>query len=619
MNYNFKSIPTVPGAKELIDIILSKTQRKTPTEVHPGFQISRIRKFYMRKVKYAQSCIEEKLQEFLDRFPKLEDIHPFYADLMNVLYDRDHYKLALGHINKAKALCESVAKDYVRMMKYSDSLYRAKTLKVAALGRMCTILKKLTNSLSYLDEVRKHLARLPSIDPHTRTLLITGYPNVGKSSFMNQLTHANVEVQPYAFTTKSLSVGHTDYDYVPWQVIDTPGLLDRPLTERNTVEMQAITALAHLHACILYFIDISEQCGYSIEQQLALFTSVQSLFVNKPIGFVLTKSDIVTYDSLPADKRQAIEATVQQANGFVTSLSNITGDGLQECKRMACERLKEFRGAIKSKGQKPILPNAPYISVPKLRDGVERPPVIPPAVIDEKTSGMKTVRGPTQKEIQELKGGAGVYSQPLMEHWDLENEDWRYDAPPEILDGKNIADFIDPDIMQKLEELEKEEAMLTDAHVPLDYDELRKTQRLIRRMFLRRRGIHMRSMLMKGHFEPRKKSEKQVKDGLEEVGIESSLVLERIEGRRKRPRSPDQGEEMEVDEEENLHKRMKTATQSLTKARSKGAKARVASTSIKELKWLKQGTAGVTDKRIPNMMPRHLYTGKRGIGKTERR
>lgn len=170
----------------------------------------------MRKVKFTQTMIEEKLNDILEKFPKLDDIHPFYADLLNVLYDRDHYKLALGRVRTALNLIGNVERDYIRMLKYSDSLYRAKSLKIAALGRMATILKKLNNSFTYLEEVRKHLSRLPGIDPHTRTLIITGYPNVGKSSFMVRVTNAKVEVCDYAFTTKSLYVGHTDYDYIPW-------------------------------------------------------------------------------------------------------------------------------------------------------------------------------------------------------------------------------------------------------------------------------------------------------------------------------------------------------------------------------------------------------------------
>ena len=141
-----------------------------------------------------------------------------------------------------KKICD----DYIRLLKYGDSLYRCKQLKRAALGRMCTLMKKLKSSLDYLEQVRQHLARLPSIDPNTRTLLVCGYPNVGKSSFMNKVTRAECEVQPYAFTTKSLFVGHMDYKYLRWQVIDTPGILDHSLEERNTIEMQSVTALVHL-------------------------------------------------------------------------------------------------------------------------------------------------------------------------------------------------------------------------------------------------------------------------------------------------------------------------------------------------------------------------------------
>ena len=159
MSYNFKTIVKIPTAGELVDISLSKTQRKTPTMVAAGFKISRIRKFYMRKVKFMQESVGEKLQGIVDGFPKLNDVHPFYADLMNVLYDRDHYKLALGHVNKAKSICDNIANDYVRLLKYADSLYRCKMLKRAALGRTCTMLKKLKSSLAYLEEVRKHLCK----------------------------------------------------------------------------------------------------------------------------------------------------------------------------------------------------------------------------------------------------------------------------------------------------------------------------------------------------------------------------------------------------------------------------------------------------------------------------
>merc|ERR1719197_1391060 len=229
----------------------------------------------MRKVKFCQTAYNEKFSKILTEFPRIDDIHPFYADLCNVLYDRDHYKLALGQVNSVKNIVDSIAKDYVRLMKFSDSLYKCKMLKRAALGRMCTAVKKMQASLTYLDEVRQHLARLPSINPATRTLLLTGYPNVGKSSFMNIVTNASVDVQPYAFTTKSLFVGHTDYKYLRWQIIDTPGILDHPLEERNTIEMQAVTALAHLRAAVLYVIDPSEQCGHTLEAQKNLFDNIR--------------------------------------------------------------------------------------------------------------------------------------------------------------------------------------------------------------------------------------------------------------------------------------------------------------------------------------------------------
>lgn len=63
--------------------------------------------------------------------------------------------------------------------------------------------------------------------------------------------------------------------------MDTPGILDHPLEDRNTIEMQAITALAHLRAAVLYVMDLSEQCGHGLKEQLELFQNIRPLFINK--------------------------------------------------------------------------------------------------------------------------------------------------------------------------------------------------------------------------------------------------------------------------------------------------------------------------------------------------
>lgn len=379
-----------------------------------------------------------------------------------MLYDRDHYKLALGQISMCLNLIRKVGKDYLRLLKFGDSLFRCKSLKRAAMGRMCTIMKRQKPSLEYLEQVRQHLARLPSIDPSARTLIVCGYPNVGKSSFMNRVTRADVEVQPYAFTTQSLFVGHTDYKYVTWQVIDTPGVLDHPLQDMNTIEMQSITALAHIRAAILFFIDISGQCGFSVQQQCDLFRNISALFVNKPLTLVLNKIDVLRPEDLPAEDKAALQSLISDGVEMM-AMSTLTEEGISEVKENACERLLAMRVEMKMQtANVDSLRSRLQIAVPAPRDDVERPPHVPEAVAarraamqDDDIPAYRTLR-----DIERDNGGAGVWSVDLRREHILENEDWRYDVVPEILDGHNVADFVDPDILAKLDALEREEEAL---------------------------------------------------------------------------------------------------------------------------------------------------------------
>jgi nucleolar GTP-binding protein len=639
----------------------------------------------MRKIKFTQQTISERLSQLLTDFPRLNDIHPFYADLCNTLYDRDHYKLALGQINTARSLVDAISRDMIRMVKYGDSLYRCKCLKRAALGRMCTVLKRQKASLAYLEEVRKHMSRLPALDPNTRTLLMCGLPNVGKSSFMNKITRANVDVQPYAFTTKSLFVGHCDHRYLRWQVIDTPGILDHPLEERNTIEMQAITALAHLTCSVLYFVDISEQCGYTIEQQCSLFRSIQPLFANKQLIIVVNKIDIQPWETLDQKKKDLVNDLAESTNSTLLTMSNISEHGVSEVKNVACDKLLASRvDARVSSNKVDGIMNRLQVFMPQPRDNVERDVCIPESVKNvEERPGHEKQRtstlgyAPTTKDVdtdtdmnmrktaRDLmweNGGPGVWAPDYREQYDLKEDDWRFDALPEILNGKNISDYIDPDIEAKLLALEQEEdqlvaeldaaAMEQELESDLDSEEEATVMAIRERKIIIRKDSRMKNTSNKSvlprEFRNRVKDKhtpspldaEEIKKKMDSYGVDVSKMLERgrtMERGRKRERSLSRLREPSPDEEmedSGFSKKVKKVraeerknASSLSRSRSRprepsqiGLKDEAALKLTKQMgregqvNWSRTHASGEGDQRKSAHLIKWMNTGKKRNG-----
>merc|ERR1711957_305230 len=194
----------------------------------------------------------------------------------------------------------------------------------------------------------------------------------------------------------------------------------------------------------------------------------------------------------------------------------------------------------------------------------------------------------------------------------------------EIMDGKNVADFIDPDIDRKLAELEREEELLLkeeavrnaeDAKVLGDWD---KTQGILDEIHSRMRQKRLENRLNKSRTKnpvPRTIKKRRAKDVEEEataVGVDGAKVRMRSTSR-KRAASIVANTTRDV---------------GATRGRSASAKGlpNEDTAQVEELKRRKkmrrlsqQGRKGEADRGIPDLKPKHLYSGKRGIGKTDRR
>jgi len=234
----------------------------------------------------AKSLINS-LDGIIQRFPRTEELAPFYHELLKCTLDEGLFKQSLGALNWAARQINSLHIKHKRDLARQRRFEHISKLRRAFSGRISSVMKQIKNNLRYLDECRKIMKSYPAMKTKVNTIVIAGAPNVGKSTLLAVLTSSKPKTAYYPFTTKRLNLG---YDAKKNQYVDTPGLLDRPLAERNKIERQAILALKHLATLIIFVIDPTETCGYTIPEQRRLLVELKKTF-SQPFIVVSNKAD----------------------------------------------------------------------------------------------------------------------------------------------------------------------------------------------------------------------------------------------------------------------------------------------------------------------------------------
>ncbi|MGZ7043103.1 MAG: NOG1 family protein [Methanobacterium sp.] len=328
-------IPTVPTPDEMLDKSFSRAKKaanKVRTSKIPRYQMAK--KTEEARIKTAFQVTRDTLNNLLDKTPQVDNMHMFYQDYIDVMVGVDELKKSLGALNWAAGLMTKLENEFVFKVRRSRP-ENAANVRKAAFGRISSILRQIGSELDFLDFVKGKLRNMPTIDFEAFTIVIAGFPNVGKSTVLRQITPAEPKVADYPFTTHGIQIGHFEKKWKKYQIIDTPGLLDRPIKEMNNIELRAMVALEHLADVILYIFDASETSGYPLDAQMRLHEEIEHVF-ETPIINVFNKMDLV-------ENNKYLDKYINKVNEPLM-FSASKGSGV----KLIIDKLEEFNGRKKN-------------------------------------------------------------------------------------------------------------------------------------------------------------------------------------------------------------------------------------------------------------------------------
>jgi len=294
----FESLPTTPRSEELLDKAFSRAARAGRSKSGLDAQQSMLQT--------ASSILADNLENVVTQWPDFGTVDPFYYELADAIVDVDELRQSLSEVTWASRQVWRLREEYQPKLRNTDP-DKARKHRKQAFARMADVVEEVAEDLERIGEARDALKNLPDIRPDEPAIVVAGYPNVGKSSFVNRVTRADNEIAHYPFTTRGVHVGHFDRDRIRYQIIDTPGLLDRPEEDRNDIERQAVSALEHLGDAVVFLVDASGACGYPLSAQLALRDAVAARFRERDAPVLTVNNKCDRSRDVDADHQMSVE------------------------------------------------------------------------------------------------------------------------------------------------------------------------------------------------------------------------------------------------------------------------------------------------------------------------
>lgn len=261
------------------------TQRKTREEI----KLNKRKDLELAKVKFLNDFLNNRIRKTVKRFPDLRHTEDIYRHLI------DTSEVPVSELQSSLSRLIWIADSVDELSQRTEhKIKKAKTDQTIGfvmnkhLGKVNSLFRRNQECFRKLEQGRRFMNQLPTFE-YLFTVAIAGFPNVGKSTLMRSMTGSKIEIQNYPFTTKGLLFSFLFANEQKCiQLIDTPGLLGRK--QNNSIEERANIVLTEYADAIVFVFDVTESCGYSLDQQIKLCKQIQKQ--DTPLCLYFSKEDI---------------------------------------------------------------------------------------------------------------------------------------------------------------------------------------------------------------------------------------------------------------------------------------------------------------------------------------
>ena len=304
--------------------VVRKTNKYMGSVKLPGrFSVDKAKKLEHIRIKAYDRHFSEELRQIPRMFPDFDKLSPFHLALIEAYAPLDKIRGEIGRIRALLKVLASIRDDALYRISRARTAAHLKRVRRMYLGRTWDVLHRNKTDFDFLRKLHRVVRKLPRVDPAAKTVVLVGLPNAGKSTLLRALTGSEPKIAPYPFTTKDLLLGHFEERWQKIQVIDTPGLLDRPVEDMNPVELKAVAALQHLADVAVFIFDPLQDAT----MQRDLLTKVEDL-MGAPVVKVVNKADL--FDD-PSELGKKFGADIV--------VSALNGQGVEELRAKIVEKL----------------------------------------------------------------------------------------------------------------------------------------------------------------------------------------------------------------------------------------------------------------------------------------